>query len=147
MSAMLTDSMTEGRFMNDNDMTAGGCQCGAVRYRIAGPLGDAGFCHCRMCQKAFGSFGAPLVSVASDRLQWTRGTPATFRSSPIVHRGFCRDCGTPLFMQEAGDHSIDIAIGTLDDPSALRARSCGGGGEQAAVGRYAARTSREAHGG
>jgi hypothetical protein len=32
----------------------GGCQCGAVRYRIEGDLGRASICHCRMCQKAFG---------------------------------------------------------------------------------------------
>lgn len=96
----------------------GGCQCGAVRYRIEGPLGHAGFCHCRMCQKAFGSLGAPLVSVDPAQLRWTRGAPATFRSSTVVARGFCRDCGTPLFMLEDGYGPIEIAIGTLDDPNA-----------------------------
>ena len=95
----------------------GGCQCGALRYRIEGPLGPAGFCHCRMCQKAFGSLGAPLVSVAPERFRWTRGEPATFRSSPPVARGFCRDCGTPMFLLEDGYGPIEIAIGTLDDPN------------------------------
>ena len=95
----------------------GGCQCGALRYRIEGQLGHAGFCHCRMCQKAFGSLGAPLVSVDPARFRWTRGTPATFRSSAIVARGFCRDCGTPMFMLEDGYGPIEIAIGTLDDPN------------------------------
>jgi len=100
-------------------MTAsGGCQCGAVRYRIAGPLGAAGICHCRMCQKAFGSWGAALVSIAEKHLTWTRGRPAEFRSSAIVARGFCRDCGTPLYMKEDGDSSYEIAIGSLDDPEA-----------------------------
>ncbi|RVQ04591.1 GFA family protein, partial [Sinorhizobium meliloti] len=28
----------------------GGCQCGAVRYRAEGTLGDPHICHCRMCQ-------------------------------------------------------------------------------------------------
>ena len=45
------------------DGRSGGCQCGAVRYHFTGALGRASICHCRMCQKAFGSFGAPLVSV------------------------------------------------------------------------------------
>ena len=98
--------------------STGGCQCGAVRYRIEGPLGAAGFCHCRMCQKAFGSFGAALAGVPHAQFRWTRGAPATFRSSPVVARGFCRDCGTPLFMQEDGDGQIEIAIGTLDNPAA-----------------------------
>jgi hypothetical protein len=97
---------------------SGGCQCGAIRYRIDGPLGRAGFCHCRMCQKAFGSLGAPLVDVPRTQLTWTRGEPAVFRSSLIVARGFCRDCGTPLFMLEDGWPIYEIAIGTLDDPSA-----------------------------
>ncbi len=94
----------------------GGCQCGAVRYRIEGALGRAAICHCRMCQKAFGSWGAPLVSATAERLTWTRGQPSTFRSSAIVARGFCRDCGTPLYMREDGHPDYDLAIGTLDDP-------------------------------
>ena len=94
----------------------GGCQCGAVRYRIDGPLGRASICHCRMCQKAFGSWGAALVSVPVAELTWTRGQPSEFRSSPIVARGFCSACGTPLHMKEDGDPHYEIAIGTLDDP-------------------------------
>lgn len=108
--------------MSEHPPVTGGCQCGAVRYRIEGQLGPAGFCHCRMCQKAFGSLGAPLVSVKPDVFSWTRGTPATFRSSPPVQRGFCRDCGTPLFLLEDGHGVIEIAIGTLDDPSACAPR-------------------------
>ncbi len=99
---------------------SGGCQCGAVRYRIDGPLGRASICHCRMCQKAFGNFGAPLVGVRHAHFTWTRGVPAVFRSSAPVARGFCRDCGTPLFMQEDGDPHIELAIATLDDPNAVR---------------------------
>ena len=94
----------------------GGCQCGAVRYRIEGALEHAGICHCRMCQKAFGSWGAALVSAPKAQLTWTRGRPSEFRSSAIVARGFCAGCGTPLYMNEDGDPNYDIAIGTLDDP-------------------------------
>jgi hypothetical protein len=98
---------------------SGGCQCGAVRYKIEGELGGAGICHCRMCQKAFGSWGAALVSVPMKNLTWTRGRPAAFQSSPIVARGFCKDCGTPLHMQEKGDPTYEIAIGTFDDPNSV----------------------------
>ena len=94
----------------------GGCQCGAVRYRIEGRLGRASICHCRMCQKAFGGpFGA-LVSVRRAELAWTRGARATFASSNMVERGFCAACGTPLTFEYAGDW-IDVSIGSLDDPS------------------------------
>lgn len=36
----------------------GGCLCGALRYALSGPSIDAGYCHCRFCQRAS---GAPVV--------------------------------------------------------------------------------------
>ncbi len=89
----------------------GGCQCGAVRFRIE-TLGRATICHCRMCQKAFGSFFGPLVTAKG--LAWTRGEPKWFQSSNKVRRGFCGECGTPLAYDWGGD--VEIAIGALDDP-------------------------------
>jgi hypothetical protein len=96
-------------------MYSGGCQCGKIRYNYSGDLLDPSICHCRMCQKAFGSWGAALA----DQLTWIRGKPGTFRSSSIVERGFCKDCGTPLYMREDGDSHFEMAIGTLDDPNAI----------------------------
>jgi hypothetical protein len=98
---------------------SGGCQCGGLRYAILGSFGEASICHCRMCQKAFGNFGAALVNVPYSNFQWTRGAAKEFRSSAVVTRGFCQDCGTPMFMREDGDENIEIAIGTLDIPSAV----------------------------
>jgi hypothetical protein len=72
-----------------------------------------------MCQKAFGSFGAVLVSVPRHTLTWTRGTPAEFQSSSIVKRGFCAQCGTQLYMAEDNDPTYEIAIGSLDDPNSI----------------------------
>ncbi len=95
----------------------GGCQCGAVRFKIRGSLGRASICHCRMCQKAFGAFYAPLVNLGAADLVWTRREPKRFRSSTAVSRGFCPECGTPL-TYEAPD-GIALAIGAFDDPSAL----------------------------
>lgn len=97
----------------------GGCQCGALRYEIRGQLGDASICHCRMCQKAFGAWGAALVAVPLSNFTWTRGLPAVFKSSESVERGFCASCGTPLFMHEAEDSNIELAIGSLDNPNAI----------------------------
>jgi len=96
---------------------SGGCQCGAVRFRVEGPLGEASICHCRMCQKAFGGLYAPLVSVPdAAKLAWTRGRLKHFQSSNHAARGFCADCGTPL-TYEAPD-GIALAIGAFDDPAA-----------------------------
>lgn len=101
---------------------SGGCQCGMIRFRVTGAPGSASICHCRMCQKAFGNFGAALVLVPESQLAWTRGTPGVFRSSSIVSRGFCPACGTPLFMREDGE-DYEIAMGAFDDPNALPALS------------------------
>ncbi|MDG3577293.1 GFA family protein [Rhizobium sp. YJ-22] len=95
----------------------GGCQCGAVRFRVDGDLHDSSICHCRMCQKAFGAYYAPLVSTRGANLSWTRGRPKTFRSSNYATRGFCVDCGTPLTF-EAPD-GIALAAGAFDDPAGL----------------------------
>lgn len=94
----------------------GGCQCGAVRFAVSGPLGRASICHCRMCQKAFGAFYGPLV--AAPGLTWTRGAPAHFQSSNRARRGFCRDCGTPLTF-EPDDGPVELAIGAFDEPARI----------------------------
>jgi hypothetical protein len=96
---------------------SGGCQCGSIRFRIKGVLNDSSICHCRMCQKAFGGYFAPLVSTKGAELTWTRGTLKHFQSSNLVKRGFCDACGTPL-TYEAPD-IIAIAAGAFDDPSLL----------------------------
>ena len=101
--------------MSEGPLT-GGCQCGAVRFRVES-LGRGSICHCRMCQKAFGGFYAPLVS--SFGVTWTRGAPAYFQSSNKVRRGFCAACGTPLTYEllDRRDHEeIEVAIAAFDEP-------------------------------
>ena len=95
----------------------GGCQCGAVRYALHAELGNPHICHCRMCQKAFGNYFAPLAGVPPRDFAWTRGAPGTFRSSEAVERGFCRDCGTPLTYRVLDKDRISVSLGSLDDPS------------------------------
>ncbi|MDB5449612.1 MAG: hypothetical protein JWQ52_740 [Phenylobacterium sp.] len=97
---------------------SGGCQCGAVRFGVDGELGRASICHCRMCQKAFGSAFGPLVSVKVARLAWTRGEPKRFRSSERILRGFCADCGTPLTYEWSAE-TIDLAIGAFDEAARI----------------------------
>ncbi|WP_048647802.1 GFA family protein [Nitratireductor soli] len=94
----------------------GGCQCGAVRF-AATRLGRPSICHCRMCQKQFGSFFGAFVTAYADDLRWTRGAPSYFRSSNKVERGFCRDCGTPLTYRYP--YGIELAIGAFDRPEDL----------------------------
>jgi hypothetical protein len=94
----------------------GGCQCGAVRYALHAEPTDPQLCHCRMCQKAFGSFFAPLAGVTLDDITWTRGLPRVFSSSEETERGFCGNCGTPLTFHYVFSKRISVSLGSLDDP-------------------------------
>lgn len=106
--------------MNDTDKITGGCQCGALRYRIEGRLRYPHLCHCRMCQKASGNYFMPLAASIRSEFAMTRGEASWFQSSDHVRRGFCGRCGTPLFydMPEAG--FINITLGSLDDPQRVK---------------------------
>ncbi|MBB4238378.1 GFA family protein [Rhizobium esperanzae] len=95
----------------------GGCQCGAVRFRISGALGRPSICHCRMCQKQFGGFFSALVTTPEEGMEWTRGEPNYFQSSINIERGFCSNCGTPMTYRHPG--GLELAIGTFDDRSDL----------------------------
>jgi len=100
-----------------DDILSGGCQCGAVRFRVEGELGDGSVCHCRMCQKASGNFYLPLVSARGAKVIWTRGERKRFQSSNHVRRGFCGECGTPL-TYEAPD-GMALAIAAFDKPGGI----------------------------
>ncbi|WP_442475962.1 GFA family protein [Roseovarius litorisediminis] len=45
----------------------GSCQCGAVRYEVAGPLRQVVGCHCSQCRKTSGHYVAATQSVGKDR--------------------------------------------------------------------------------
>lgn len=96
---------------------SGGCQCGAIRYRVSAVLDTSHICHCRMCQKANGNFFAALICVPRDALVWSRGTPASFASSDDVTRGFCAACGTPLFYAHRASQHICLTTGSFDEPA------------------------------
>jgi len=96
---------------------AGGCLCGAIRYRVTSPLRPVVACHCRQCQITSGNHvaatSAPREAVEVDGdVQW-------FQSSIEARRGFCATCGSNLFWDGGGDR-ISVMAGTLDQPTGLR---------------------------
>lgn len=98
-------------------VATGGCQCGAVRYAFYAPLEKSHVCHCRMCQRATGGLFAALAGGTLDNFAWTRGTPSFFASSNLARRGFCANCGTPLFFKyDDPSARIYATIGSLDEP-------------------------------
>ena len=105
--------------MNKAPRLTGGCQCGAVRYQLHSSPTKPHLCHCRMCQKAFGSYFAALALVPDGDLEWTRGRPKIYASSSHTDRGFCGECGTPLTFHARRSGRVNFSLGSLDDPTAL----------------------------
>ncbi len=99
---------------------SGGCQCGAIRYRAHPENTDAYYCHCRMCQKAFGNVFGLFFNLPKEGVIWERGYPAYFDSSRIARRGFCRECGTPLTFEYLDSARMDLSVGSLDEPGRMR---------------------------
>ena len=102
----------------------GGCQCGAIRYRVSGEATHASLCHCADCRK---SAGAPMMhwaAYAEDEVRVTQGEPKVFTSSPGVTRSFCATCGTGLFYSNPQmlPGLIDVQAATLFPYSANAAR-------------------------
>jgi hypothetical protein len=87
---------------------------------------DPHICHCRMCQKAVGCPFAAYAFLPCADWHWTRGEPSLFRSSEAAERGFCNQCGTPLFFRYVRELRIAVTICSLDKPSLLSPkRQCG----------------------
>jgi len=112
-------SNTTGMTADATTGMTGGCQCGRVRYRLKSAPTGASICHCRMCQKAFGNYFAPLTGVPLPDLVWTKEPPGIFKSSDVVERGFCPSCGTPLTYRYLKSDRIGVSIGSLDHPEQI----------------------------
>jgi hypothetical protein len=85
----------------------GGCQCGAIRYRVTGRPLTFYACHCTECQKQSASaFGLSLWVRRSD-LEILSGGPKHWErradSGNVMRCAFCPDCGSRLY------HEADIA--------------------------------------
>ena len=114
--------MVMGAIMGDKTLPiTGGCLCGAVRYEANEPPGDyGGYCHCRMCQKAYGSGFSAYVDFASDAFRFTLGEPKLYKSSNSGERGFCANCGSPLISRYFQYERTWVFVGTLDHPDEVR---------------------------
>jgi hypothetical protein len=107
-------------------MATGRCLCGAVRYRVDGPLADVLLCHCEECRRWHGHVSATSAAARGDLvlleqrgLRWIRSPD----SDAGARRGFCSDCGSSLFWDAPGNETVSIAAGTLDAPTGVRVAS------------------------
>ena len=97
---------------------AGGCLCGAIRYRVGGPLRDVVFCHCSRCRRTHGHFAAYTACARGD-LELVEARGLRWYESDGRRRGFCAECGASVFWEAEGSSTISISAGTLDEPTGL----------------------------
>jgi hypothetical protein len=83
------------------ESTHGSCLCGAVRFTAGLPSRWVAHCHCTYCRRAHGAafvtwVGLDEAAVAIDDM---RGALRWNQSSPGASRGFCGECGSPMFFR------------------------------------------------
>ena len=100
----------------------GGCQCGAVRYRIKGKPFDLAVCHCIECQRQSGSAFGMSLAVLAPSFELVSGELNSFGVTCDSGRNktcaFCRACGTRIYHQ-TDKRALSVKAGTLDDTSHL----------------------------
>ncbi|MGH8465111.1 MAG: GFA family protein [Pseudomonas sp.] len=105
------------------DTYEGGCHCGALRYRVQGPLNDVAHCHCSVCRRVSGGLLVTWATLPCANFQWLSGTPRSYDSSPSCVRYFCSRCGAHLALAtDLSPETIDITITTLDNPEVAQPR-------------------------
>jgi hypothetical protein len=82
---------------------SGGCQCGAVGFTIDLPSKWVAHCHCTQCRRAHGAGWVTWLGVDTEHAQIDDAASALrwYASSPGAERGFCSQCGSPLFFRSA----------------------------------------------
>jgi len=99
----------------------GGCQCGAVRYRLKGDSAHAALCHCTDCRKSSGAPAVHWIAFPMSDFELIQGELRDYQSSQLGTRRFCPTCGTGIaYVNETAlPGLIDVQGATLDDPDAL----------------------------
>lgn len=100
----------------------GGCQCGAVRYRLTAPPLAAYNCHCRDCQRASGATHSMSMPIRRETLEHVSGELTAFDkaadSGRVVRMLGCAACGTKVWNEPlAAPAVLILKPGTLDDMS------------------------------
>jgi len=104
----------------------GGCDCRAVRYRMATTPLFVHCCHCRWCQRETGASFALNAMIESDQITLLAGDPIivdTPSQSGIGQRiARCPKCHVALWSNYGGlgDIARFVRVGTLDQPDHLQ---------------------------
>jgi hypothetical protein len=101
------------------EIHTGSCLCGAVKFRVDGPLREIVFCHCGQCRKQTGLYYASTNAATKDLTMEGEDNITWYQSSDEGRRGFCKHCGSALFWKYRGQEDISIQAGSLEKPTGL----------------------------
>jgi len=103
---------------------SGGCECGAVRYRVAGEALAVVVCHCRRCQRQSGSAFGMSMLFAPNQFSCESTELASYErsaeSGATMRRHFCRTCGTVIFGSKPSASYVMLKPGTRDETANIR---------------------------
>jgi len=103
----------------------GGCDCGAVRYRLESRPLFVHCCHCRWCQRESGAAFALNAMIEADRVRLLAGRPEIVHTPSQSGKGQdiarCPTCRIALWSNYAGAGPFVhfVRVGTLDEPDHL----------------------------
>ena len=103
---------------------SGGCLCGAVRYSSKVDPQFVGHCYCVDCRKSSGTGHCTHLVIPADAFSISGAVkfydhPAD--SGNIVSRGFCPNCGSPLYSKNSGMAGlVFLRVSSLDDPEIVK---------------------------
>ncbi len=101
----------------------GGCDCGAVRYRLLDAPMFVHCCHCRWCQRESGAAFTLNALLETACVQLLHGAPECIDTPSASGKGQkilrCPTCKVALWSHYAGggEAMAFVRIGTLDEPA------------------------------
>ena len=101
----------------------GGCGCGAVRFEITEPLGQAVYCHCTRCQRRTGAAAGASARVAPGSFAITAGEEHLKAWSPGdgFDKVFCGECGSAVLVRDPASGEVAmVRLGEIDGDPGVR---------------------------
>ncbi|MBC8404078.1 MAG: GFA family protein [Planctomycetes bacterium] len=95
----------------------GRCSCGGVKFEVQLPAKFVAHCHCNNCRRAHGAGFVTWAGFKDEQFVLISGreTLNEYATETDATRGFCGECGSPMFFSSprwAGE--IHVAVAVID---------------------------------
>jgi len=102
----------------------GRCLCGAVRFELAEPATDSGYCHCTRCQRRTGSGSSAQARIDGRTFRLVEGehlVKSWRHPDGGFEKAFCSECGAHLFSRNPDDPTqMSVRLGAFDGDPGVR---------------------------